>query len=494
MINENALSSYEHIFSDGAPARIALKPHNGSYLDLLVSPIINRANVLNAQGEKTGLRDKTFPELVSIVSNASAIGDLPVKDITNKISETVKANLYMARNIVLPLVDEYTEKLNDKVNTYRNLSSLSLSIVKDSKLFIFEEPLLAETIRKHSDLNYSNGTTPRYHRKCSIEELLIFIKNGGDSFDEFILDWIKINSLTDKLLECYENIFLDNGSKRSHTELLHPDDYISLILTMVLSWALIRNVQDDIPVSFEQYQKEMLILGKYCASVLNTSLTSYNKANERKQVVIKYPYRNVEYNFENPEKTIIYVNAKVYDDFLEHGGTPEVLYGAYLTDRKTKANELMDNKDAYLRAYTKAVTYGKLANTNNLLAAIKNSLYDIANMIQSDIARLQGNEEQPQYKIELTNAITIKQVDDFVQHVSIRDAENVYTLVRNFICSVYFKDTEIQSILDRIDYLDPNGEMDMNDLAIIAVVDFLVSWLCGQVDFSAMPEYGLESR
>lgn len=460
-----------------------VEPLPGSYLDILVSRIVNRANVLNAQDPHNNTNVKTYEEVANLISQCSLADSLDEGPIVKTLSDIVTGNLYVTRNVVLPLIDELTEELNQTVNRYRNLNSLALTINEDKKFLIFEEPTLADTIMHHGDKNYIGVKTVRVHGETSITDLENLISNGGDSFDTFISEYIRVNSLGEKLYDVYSRVFLKGEKDNELVNVVNANDYIENILCMVLGWALLRNVQDNIPMSYDDYKYQMTLISKQCAKTLRNALDDYKRAINHKRLILVYPPKNIEYDFHRTDLAVIHINSRVYDEFIEQGGSAEVIYGAYLTDRKVTVDDLLANKEEYLRNYHKAVRYGKLTNSNQLLAGIKENLEFLSLNMSAKIVDANENNDGSVFNgnLEIHAAKLRTKVDEFIRTISINDAEDVYRLARRFICDIYFAESEVGRILDTIDHIDPNGEMDMDDVGIIACVDILVDNLLAQV-------------
>lgn len=491
MLTIDGLTALQPTLEEQSNKRIIATP--GTTVSAISEGLLHRVKTALAINLPHDQEEKTLTDLLTLISNVSYDnypGYQTQEALTNgfieKITETVRNNIYITRNIVLPLIDEYTERLNTVANRYINLAGLALTINEDKKLFIFEEPQIVKIIRDNSTRKLNNAFLPRYHKPLAVEEIKTYLSTGDKSFDEFILEWIELNNLDELLQEVYDDIFKAlGGSDISYDKYITTDNYIVALLSMLLAWGLANNPQEGIRISYDDYKHRMTVFANVCAFILNMALNNYNRAIEHKQLVLAWPSAGREYAFESPQGNSVLVHPKVYSDFLSMGGTPEIIFGSYLTDRSTLIHKMIEKQDQYHKAYQKAIKYGKLANSNNLLAGIKKELRIISTVILSDIIESQTDVEAAYIgRIQIAMADKKQKVEDFLYRLNSNQIENIYLLVRKFICSIYFDDSEAETLLRKMEYLDPEGTMDVNDLAIIASVEFIVDWLFTQVEIN----------
>lgn len=402
--------------------------------------------------------------------------------LTNTLTKIMKNNIYMARNIVLPLIDRYTEKVNERINQQTFANGFALDISDDAKKFILELPELDRLVRNIDGKFDSDAPLPRFHHDLNPSQIMTAMITGNKSLDDAIANWIVTNSLQSTLENVYKDLFVVGDYKGFGIgKYLSFDEPEVAIMTLMLAYGLQRDVQDNINVNATQYETVMYQVINNASYIVKSAIDNYSSATKHSRVVAKYPPAGRHLDFTS--NNIIQVNQHVYNKFLEQGGSPEILFGAYLSDRETKLEALLDRKLNYIRTYNRVRNEGTLIRSNNVLTAVKQCLIEIGVDIAKDLAELQTEEKISEYGlIELVDEQYRKQIVDFTKNIFIDQVDDIYPLVRNFVCDIFFAGTEVKDLLNRIDLIDPKGEQDVNDVAIIACADLIVDWLMAQVE------------
>lgn len=475
-----------------------LKASDSSPLASLTYPLIERCLFQNSvKTDRVEALDKT--EVTNLISNLSMEegGDydslrVQLGDLVHVLTNVIRNNIYVTRNIVLPLTNEYTEQLNELVNKYAFAPNLALRITPDTKSNILNSTALRSLCSPHAQYTGSSATIS-CQADMSLLDLEKCLNTGANSLDKELQEWYEKGNLSNVLRDTYELVFL-TGKPRMLVDVIGPDNYEHAIFAILLAKMFTKETPEGVDMSSIKYETE---LAKVIASASRYVMTAINKVERNVktgQMVIKYPVAGVQYMFNKTHSgdNDIIVNNDLYDQFLSRGGKPELIIGAYLSDRKTDLDAILSNASGYQRAYDRAVQSGKLTKTNTMLTIVKTNLNSIGKKVLTDIqAKIEGDYNNTEYTgITYETSVFGRRVVEFTNAINVNHLDDLYILVRNFICDVFFAESEVGNLLKRIDMLDPNGETDVNDVAVIASIDLITDWLCKHVEVGK-PELGI---
>lgn len=478
-----------------------LTPIPGSVLSTLTQGMIDKYQVLaSVKHDSASVDDLSVDDIIQTITagnedtnSTEQCGRQVLNEAVNGIAKTMKNNILLTRGTVLPLIDKYTERLTTAVSEKCNRSVLALNIVEDKKFAILASPQLKSIVSDQKQrTRYNDIDLVRYHNpSLAIPDLLDLMKTNNTTFDEIISAWISVNGFENKVKEIYADVFVGNNVRTPQVveglfvRYINPDQYESAIIALLLCWGLVKNVQEGISLSLSDYKTNMEIFSSACCGVISQSISRYERSVASKNLVLQYPASNRQFCYDETEKNIIVVNGETYAHFLEMGGTPEMVFGSYLTDRSLRMGDILEKAKENLKEYEKQVSRGKLTSINNTLTIVQTELRDIAFDIVKTIAEQDTdtvNDYEPSYRIKFTGNEHMHKAGEFINRVNARHLNDYYATVRNFVCQCFFEGSMVLDLLNRIDALDPAGEKDINELALVSTVDLIVDWLINQIE------------
>lgn len=477
----------------------AIMPIPGSTLSELTRPLIEKSKFMLSSVDNKSIRENfTTDDIIKLVGAASyddpdycnlhqEILDKASKDVARIMSN----NILLARSVVLPMIDEYTERLTNVVSEKCNRSNLALNIIEDKKRTILASPQLKSIVRDQSDrTNYTDILLPRYHdADIGMPQLRALVSTGQRAFDEIISAWIDVNELEASLKIVYNDIFVKPmGDRTLFSKYINVNDYQRSIIALLLCWGLVKTPQENISKSISDYRKDMEIFAAACSGMISQAISRYERGIKNKNLVVQYPVSDRQFCFDEPEKNYIIVDPEAYREFLELGGRPEMLFGSYLTgDRAVNSQGILADGERYLKEYAKQTARGRLTAINNVLTIVKAELrsisFDIIKTIDSsndDKGAINGDVRD--YEITFTGNKHLSNANAFIRSIGSKDIEDYYSLVRTFICTSFFEGSMVHKLLNKIDALDPDNTQDVNEMAIVATTDLIVDWLLSQVE------------
>lgn len=494
MIDLQVLEAVSPFVEHTANRAITVTP--GSTLSNLTRTLIDKSTFIVSARDNADCKDDfTITDVVNVVNEASKDDVMHVaahQSITDEavknIARIMRNNILLTRSVVLPIVDQYTERLATVVSENINRGALALNILEDKRRTILSSPQLKDIISDQVNrTQYDNITLPRYHKAdLTIPELTAIIKTGNTSFDKVITDWLSINQLDEMLKVVYREIFLhSNHVCKEFQKYLPTNNYHKSIIALLMCWGLVKNIQEDISIGFKEYKEAMEVLSAGCSGVISQAITSLERGLKYKNLVIQYPSVGREFRYDSIQQNAIIVDPTLYREYLETGGSPEAIFGAYLTDRAVDLTSIVNNNAKYLKEYTRQVNRGKLTAINDTLTIVKNEMTNITFDIVKDILAEQDEDVdnvRAQVTIDFTGTKHVENAREFIRHIGSHDITNYYTLMMNFVCDCFFEGTNVGTLIRKIDSLDPNGEGDINEIAIIATTDIVVDWFLSQIE------------
>lgn len=494
MIDINTIEAISpYVEHNGAKAIIAIP---GSILSTLSQALIEKSKFIVSSKEDGKLREEfTTDDAVKLINMASTdtpeyyeSHQLSLDTAVTDISRIMRNNVFLARSTVLPMIDKYTDRLTQAVSDKCNRSVLALNIVEDKKRSILAAPQLKSIVSDQKNrTQYDDIILPRHHKAdVTAPELIALLATGNKGFDEVISNWIVINALDETVKQVYNDVFIKSITNSTlFNKYINAVDYQTAIIALLLCWGLTKNVQDGISVSLTEYKEQMEVFSAACCGMISQAIHRYERGVKNKNLVLQYPARDRQFCYDQPEKNCIIVDPETYSTFIEMGGRPEMLFGCYLTDRAVNIEAILADAAKYIKEYTKQTARGRLTAINNTLTIVKAELRDIAFDIVRDVSETnEGSDEVMSggYELNFTGNKHLENANRFIQVINSKDIEDYYALVRNFICTCYFEGSMVHSLLSRIDALDPEGDKDVNEMALVATTDLIVDWLVNQIE------------
>lgn len=499
MLNTKTMEAVAPYIEHHGNRRLTAIP--GSVLSTLTQSMIEKYQVMaSVRHDANSIEELSIDDIIQTIGSGCEEKSVTELDGSQTLNEAVRGivqvmrnNILLTRGTVLPLIDKYTEQLTNVVSEKCNRGVLALNIVEDTNFAILGSSQLKSIVADQKQrTQYSDIVLPRYHSQdLSAPELLNLMKTQNKAFDEVITNWIKVNSLEPKIKDVYKSLFVGSVST-SRTQrddvfiqYVNAVNYEVAIIALLLCWGLVRNLQDGVSLSHNDYKGSMEVFSAACCGVISQAVSRYERNAKNKNLVLQYPGYNRQFCYDEPEKNIIVVNGETYARFLETGGRPEMIFGSYLTDRHMRMGDILENAKENVKAYTRQVERGRLTAINNTLTIVQSELREIAFDIVKTIDGQNNDEEgaiEKDYVIRFTGNEHMRKANDYIRSVGARHLDDFYATIRNFVCRCFFEGSMVLDLLDRIDALDPDGKKDINELALISTVDLVVDWLINQIE------------
>lgn len=481
-------------FIEHTPNKLVAIP--GSVLSLLTQSLIENQQILASMShDGQPVHELDIEQVVELVANGATDTNVYTEQYRDEfdaavkgIFATVRNNIKLARGTVLPLIDAYTDQVTETISQKCSQSALALNIVEDKSITILSSPQLKSIVANEQNrTNYDDIRLPRVHADTPpLPDLIELLKTGQSSFDTLITNWVSVNGLESLVKETYNDVFLNSNHVNEQglfIKYVNIGRFNVAVIALLLCWGLVKNIQDGIGLSLDEYKKRMEIFSGGCCGVISQSISRYERAGKNNDMVISYPVSNRQFCYDDLERNHVVVNGNVYNKFLEMGGRPEMVFGSYLSDRETRLGMILEKGADYVKLYNRTLQRGKLTAINNKLSVLQEELRLIALDIAYKIKeQLNDTANDVDYQLNFTSTRHLENANEFIRTLNMRHLDDYYGTIRNFICRCFFEGSMVLDLLDRIDTLDNDKDKDINELALVASVDLIVDWLISQVE------------
>lgn len=411
-------------------------------------------------------------------SNLESAHDIVQDKVINVLSNSIISQLQFIKNEVIPTVDSFYDKLKETIKSYLSSNSLlDINIVplkmpnfvyhedfsrtlEHYKNILPNEPIQINGIPKVSEdiMNSVREAASRY-----------YLDNYNDSdgvsaiFNNLSESAIYHSSrLTNKVTATQNHAIVDEAlTKYFLADILSKNESLALDIYNVSSLDSLRNIL----TSVKQYSLAIIARNKDIIE---------SRINHGKGLLVL--------NFDKSAR-LINVDKIVYDNFINAGGSPEVILGLFSDNKATPADYFYDNliasKEKYLSYYEQ---YSRLEEENRKLNHFDSFktffrllfLNEVSNYSQFEKDFHDINPGSVEKIINLLDEKLRKLVLD-----DIKDPDSTYKTISEIITSTRYYYTDAYTIMKYIDE-EHGGNTDISSTVAIAVIYYLVDYFVDQ--------------
>lgn len=390
--------------------------------------------------------------------------DAVMEDVVQKATAAVSYSLQLARNTVNAQIEMMVENAKRAIDSSDSEALNPLYVEQQVHDPILDSPLATEVSERYANFR----TTPvalsvRIARPENVDE---YLRTGSPMYDEMVQ--ATLTRLGEDAAGLWDRLF---GGKASYLNevvtITRQDTWAVGVLVSVL----VQNVQNNIPAGVnmdaDEFQVYLSAIRANVGRTLSEVPAARRRENDLSRLVVRAP------RGENPRGAIV-VNEQVYARFLDHGGTPEVLFGAVISGEIPAMVKLLEEKDQYLMRWTRARNMLQSAELQRRFVAMHGAFRETVTVVINEMdedALVVGRDE---LHARLRTAIT---------RLTPNALNDMWNSARALLCAVVYPHTSVETILQTIDReADGMEEVDITQVALIAAVDYIAGWLAGQVE------------
>ena len=484
MIRDNSVDVSMGLGDRYATKGTILSPVEGSPL----AALCRTSNPLNAAIKDY---DPTVHQIAEQSKTRRPDGSVPhdddMEDAVEYVSNIVRNNLKLARTVVNPIVARAVENVQETVAKADETSAQPLAVVEYEYDDIWNNPILESFVGRYSE-------TPAYQVEryngmpdLSADELEASLKQEVSRFDDELSELV--TGYSEQWLKAvYHSGFTTKGESPEMVEndlfplgdmLRNPRKYPNELLVI---FAMSRHFQENVPegttIELTQYKNWMTDIQSQVGRGLYRVLERREMNSRQNTLLHEWPMLNINNYGLDRGVGYITVNSDVYRRWLDEGGSPETLMGAFVTDKESGYKQLLENREGYEKAWKRQerilASESRHQRFNRTLQALEKSVaYEINSYNFED--KDQGDSLRQKYHGELKRR---------VRRLSAKDVcdERLYDTVRSTICKIMFDHTEAETVLFAIDEIGKeNPDMDVREAAFLAVIDVVAEWASDQI-------------
>lgn len=398
--------------------------------------------------------------------------DMVMDEVLEVLKKTVAWNLDVARNQVNPSVKAACEFVQQYVDDALTLKNTAISVRADKYAEIWDSHYLTGLVERYNE-------TPVKDVKLSITvpmadgiaTPLALVETGVARFNTELENFIA--TLPDGYVqEIYNKIFVNRDESYNPSLLAHLNHlYVEptqILVIFLLASRLCEITPEGVQAGLNEYKEYVIDIMSQAARAVCRTLERRESNAKRKVLVSDWSrFREDDIGI-NPVE--IRVNADVYDKWLEAGGSPEVLFGAFVSDRNSNYDILLERKDRYIKVWE---SQERVMATNLRLQKANHFQTGLVRAIEKEI------QDMPDDLLVTERKVYVTELHKYIRNMPNNWYEDdLFITVRKVICSVIFPHTNAYDILTTMDSVaKEHPELEMREVGLLALMEFIPTWV-----------------
>ena len=441
------------------------------------SPLGGDKNYMSKLNERNDSYYVNVDEILNVVNylpegENTTLHDLAIENTSNFVASAIQNHLFKFRNLVIPVIKEFA----DKVNLY--LEAGPKSPLLEMEIQTWTPPALLENAGFQNELaNYKQafmpspigGTSPILP-DLNEEELIEAMRTGSSKLDKLIDNWVAEVGITE-LTGIFRSIFIELTSPvnllRAYGNYQETKAINAAMLIFLITRKGFDNPVKGVVRDLNSYNSIMADYRNYTGEWLNHVIDEYDGFIKNGLLIRRI----------NGKVTVVYQD--VYNKWLEDGGENDILYGNMLERIPVfyvnQLKEVGANLKEKWRRHEQLVKVS-LANRQYdfLISVLRRAFNEIVKDHQVTSA----------VPLEVSDK-TYNDFDDIIRRASEADISNPYALIREIVCKTFFANTDAnQFLVDMENAARVNPNIDPREASLIATLKYICRWVAGQVQFN----------
>lgn len=448
-------------FKEGSVLEVA-----GGQLAVVMEPI--QAESLEGLVKTTNvlLGSKEANPFATSFEEADVVGN-PVKiaadAVSNDIIPIAKGIIDAVRNNVIPATNEIFQRSYDQTSEVVDRGGILVDICTDgSEKEIWSNPALVGLLEAHAPTGTLDGccVSSMTFPDLGSDVLLNHIHSVNPVLNPGIDDILGDNA-EGIVTSVYRFVFNVSG------ETCPVDIRTRTLVGLLLAIALKENIPEGVTGGGElrQYRAELEKVADSNAATLKQQLDYSTNITRAGRLVLAFPPEGSAIT----QKSTIVVNGRLYESWLEAGGSVDAILGAYASRSKPiHGADILENKPQLEREWVKMVGVAQSAVRDNFQRVYVNNL-------RSNIH---------QYADETGLKVSAEAIDGLYQTNTTVDPDNAYCFTRDVVVDALFgKNPDYKAVLNEIDAIsDAVPGISLEDATELGITDWLTGWAIEQMD------------
>lgn len=384
----------------------------------------------------------------------------------------VRALLDLARNYVNPMVEQVVEDINQEYARRLEKVAVNLEVVTSKQNPLFKNDSIRDLVNARARNLGRDVVNRPSHYSDFISDKIAYLSSAIVGLEaELALYFGQKGS------EELDRIFDTYFRKESSWEVGVTEDDALAVLLFANKLAYDRDAENFIEgTSLGQVREDLENLAVLAAVKLKAFFIKFDRREKNKRLIISYPPAGETLTNRGRSAPLqIVVDEELYRDFLDTGGSPDLLCGAYLVDQEREVEQLMAKQSKYLDRWQKRVNTIRQTNEQAkfdiLKRTIVNSLYK---QLGEDFTQAEG--------VPFDREAIMGAVQGYLSEVSPLVVNNPYPTVLHLVTCFVFQNKHAERfLLDMQEINKHNPELDMRHVAAQATLNYIMNWVRSQI-------------
>jgi len=451
-------------------------------LSTALAPVYARLDTINTTSEE---RFKTYVNDLSLVSGTYALGedssvvtDIHTTGMDGAIAATVehvRRHIQTARLVVVPIVTDFQDRVNNALKNLAPDQVLNME-VRPHRLPVF---LVANSLTNRL-ATYRN--LPKTNMIAGMglpliednDQLVEMMKTGIATLDLDLQNWIRSYGPS-KAVRIWNDVFANRAlvdtKGQDASEIIEklmqdPNEAeVNCLIMYLLAAALYNNPPEGTALGLDTFNDRIGLLRDQAAGMLYKKIAARQNAIESGMLVMRF------------EGNVCYVYGELYDEFLNSGGSNDVLLGNMLVaDRQYRAEAILTRAVEFRQEWQRKSAAIKTTQANRRTALTRQLLVEAFN------AQLVASRESNEVDQATFNAIAERFNKILRFETSDAEFNDLNALSLKLICRSRFPNTHAEKILTTMERISKvNPELDVRDAGTYAVIEYVTDWICEQM-------------
>lgn len=441
--------------------------------DTPLARAVNQTVILDDQTDKENPID-----LESSVASTNAVEkvsggsehDLVIDEIVKAGADAVRGQVLYAKNVVQPKLKQFIDLVEEDI-ALLPVSGLSKYQIKTYDLpEIFQSDGFKQSLDLFANTEYQPFSFDLNLPDIVESEFIDLIKTGSQVTDGFIDQWIARVGI-DFIYSVYQTVFqIKQNTDADYSKVLDlrvmmndketgTDTTIAIYL---LSNKLYDNPPENTNNSLDSYNAKLLVLRNQSGNKLFRIKEAFDLAYENNKIVK-----------EIVSSYCVEVFSHVYADWINNGGSNEVLLGSLLADRGYYTVSALNEDSEKLKA---------LWENNKQLeekTAINNKFVYVKESLQRNFSKLLA--EDTESSIEDKNTYS-KIFSEELKLIKISDLTDICAVCLKLLGRSMFYRSDAERFLTSMDKVTiENPSINPREAALISAIELATDYLCAQI-------------
>lgn len=394
--------------------------------------------------------------------------DINMGAVVNDISASVNGHIDYAKNTVVPLVTEYTNRVMAYIERPDSLVSKFNIIIKDLPE-VMRDASFKDSVLQNAGGLFAEPDAPVVIPHTGPGFITDNLMTGSSDYDSMIRKWSAGLGDT-QLVKMWENVY--GRSSNKVTDLLADSangvDYA--LFTYLSSRRLFDEVPEGVQLNISDY-KRLITQYREMSSKRLEGIYAGHDLTVKAGLVVTYA---------NADSMEVRVNGDVYRDYLKQGGKNEVIIGSVFAGGVVKTmGELVNKSDEFYQLYQRQEAVNdairRVQATNTFRVALKNCFVDL-------LASPSNQELDARNTFSMNATSMAKDAQNAIDALSSEELKNVAQSCLLVMCRARFPYTDAEKFLTAMNEASvANPAIDPREAALIATIELISDYVCAQL-------------